>query len=244
MTSQYSLESADKTAEVEQQLAQNTYLSGKTLPGAEDAALIAQVKDAPDRSKYPHLFAWWWTLALFQEPARATWGQEPKKAEGKKTEGAKKDEGKKEEAKTEAPKKEEKKDDDDLDLFGDDPEAEAAAAKFNEEKAAERTQKEEEAKKTKKVVIAKSRVVFDVKGYETDQDFDALGKRVMTEINKDGLVWQDMFKVVPIAFGMKKLQMTMIIEDEKISADDILEEIAEKWEEEVQSCDIVEFVKA
>lgn len=242
MSTQYSTETPEKLAELEQHLAQNAYVSGKTLPGQEDAQLIGQIKDAPDRTKFPHVYAWWWTLALFQENARAVWGQDPKKAETKTD--AKKDTKTeaKDATKTEAAgdKKEEKKDDDDLDLFGDDPEAEAAAQKFKEDKA----KKDAEAKKEKKVIIAKSRVVFDVKGYETEQDFDALGKNIKSQITKDGLVWQDTFKVLPIAFGMKKLQMTMIIEDEKISADDILEEISEKWGEEVQSCDIVEFVKA
>lgn len=244
MTTQFSVETPEKYAEVEKHLTQNVYLSGKTLPGQEDAQLLAQIKDAPDRTQFPHTYAWWWTLALFRENVRATWGQDPakktdtKKADGKKTD-PKTGDDKKTDTKTEE-KKVEKKDDDDLDLFADDPEAEAEAQKLKEATTA----KKEADKKEKKVIIAKSRVVFDVKGYETEQDFDALGKRVMAEIKKDGLVWQDTFKVLPIAFGMKKLQMTMIIEDDKISADDILEEIAQKWEDEVQSCDIVEFVKA
>ena len=235
MTTQFSVETPEKYAEVEKQLTANVYLSGKTLPGQEDAQLLSQIKDAPDRAQYPHTYAWWWTLALFRENVRATWGQDPtKKAEGKKTDAQKTDN-----KKTEA-KGAEKKDDDDLDLFADDPEAEAEAQKLKEATTA----KKETDKKEKKVIIAKSKVVFDVKGYETEQDFDSLGKRIVSEIKKDGLVWQDSFKVLPIAFGMKKLQLTMIIEDDKISADDILEEIAQKWEDEVQSCDIVEFVKA
>ena len=96
----------------------------------------------------------------------------------------------------------------------------------------------------KKVIIAKSRVVFEVKGYEEKQDFDELGKRIMKEVNRDGLVWQDSFKIVPYVYGTFKLQMTMIVEDEKVSADDIMEEIKDKWEDEVQNCDIVEFNKA
>ena len=42
---------------------------------------------------------------------------------------------------------------------------------------------------------------------------------------------------------MNKLQMVMIIIDDKVSTDDVFE-IIEAWEEEVQSVDVVDFNKA
>ena len=98
-------------------------------------------------------------------------------------------------------------------------------------------------KKEKKVVIAKSQVVFHVKGYEENQDFEALAKKIRSEVNMDGLVWMDKHQVLPIAFGMKKLQMSMLIEDEKVQTDDVFE-LIEAWDEEVQSIDIFAFSKA
>jgi len=118
----------------------------------------------------------------------------------------------------------------------------AAQAKI----AAEKAKKEEAAglgPKKKGPVIAKSSVVFDVKGYEEGQDFEALAKKIRAEVNMDGLVWMDRHQVLPIAFGMKKLQMTMLIEDEKVQTDDVFE-LIEAWEDEVQSTDIFAFNKA
>ena len=63
-------------------------------------------------------------------------------------------------------------------------------------------------------VIAKSVVVFDVKGYEVGQDFESLATKIRAEVNMPGLVWMDKHQILEIAFGMKKLQMSMLIEDE------------------------------
>lgn len=118
----------------------------------------------------------------------------------------------------------------------------AAQAKL----AAEKAKKEDAGAlgpKKKGPVIAKSSVVFDVKGYEEGQDFEALAKKIRAEVNMDGLVWMDKHQILPIAFGMKKLQMTMLIEDEKVQTEDVFEQI-EAWEEEVQSTDIFAFNKA
>lgn len=55
-------------------------------------------------------------------------------------------------------------------------------------------------------------------------------------IEKDGLVWGTS-KLVPVGFGIKKLQINLVIEDEKISLSDLEEEIQE-FEDYVQSTDI------
>jgi translation elongation factor EF-1beta len=47
---------------------------------------------------------------------------------------------------------------------------------------------------------------------------------------------------VPIAFGMNKLQVGCVVEDAKVSVDDIYEKI-ESWEDIVQSTDTVSFQK-
>ena len=45
-------------------------------------------------------------------------------------------------------------------------------------------------------------------------------------IQKDGLVWGGS-KLVPVGFGIKKLQINLVIEDEKVSLDELQEEIQE-----------------
>src|SRR5437762_11216203 len=56
-------------------------------------------------------------------------------------------------------------------------------------------------------------------------------------IEKDGLVW-GASKFVAVCFVIKKLQINLVIEDEKISLDKLQEQIAED-EDHVQSTDIV-----
>ena len=224
-------------------------MSGKTIPGEADAQILNSLKDAPDRLKHPNFFAWWWGLALFQEAARSLWGKEAPAADKKKEH--KKEEHKKEDHKKEEPKKEEKAtaapakkaEEEELDLFGDDD----GDAESNKQVLADMMKKKEEDEKKrkaeKKAVVAKSSVTFDVKAYEEGFDFVALSKKIKETINPEGLVWQQHFKILPVAYEIKKLQCGMIIEDDKVSADDILEKIQELWPDDIQSCDIVEFNK-
>ena len=138
-------------------------------------------------------------------------------------------------------------DKEDLDLFGSDPEeekeAEERAAKLKAEAEKKEKEAKEKAKKKKKVYIAKSIVVFDVKVYEQDEDFEKLAKEIKEGIKMEGLVWNVDHKILPVGFGMNKLQLTMVIEDDRVSADDVLEQIQEKWEDNVQSTDIDSFNK-
>ena len=60
-------------------------------------------------------------------------------------------------------------------------------------------------------------------------------------IEKDGLTW-GASKLVPVGFGVKKLQINMVVEDEKISVADLEEEIQE-LEDYVQSTDVAAMQK-
>ena len=91
-------------------------------------------------------------------------------------------------------------------------------------------------------MIAKSLVVWDVKGWDDETDLNALGQKILAEIAMDGLTWKTEYKLEPVAFGVKKLCIGAVIEDEKVSADGICEEI-EKFEDFVQSVDIAVFNK-
>jgi elongation factor 1-beta len=55
----------------------------------------------------------------------------------------------------------------------------------------------------------------------------------------DGLVW-GAYKWVPVGFGIKKLQINLVIEDEKVSLDELQQQIEED-EDHVQSTDVVSF---
>ena len=60
-------------------------------------------------------------------------------------------------------------------------------------------------------------------------------------IEKDGLVW-GASKLVAVGFGIKKLQINLVVEDDKISTDELGEEICE-FEDYVQSVDDVAMQK-
>ncbi|KAG5488540.1 hypothetical protein JIQ42_00147 [Leishmania sp. Namibia] len=124
-------------------------------------------------------------------------------------------------------------DDDDIDLFGDATEEEQAALEAKKAKDAEK-------KKAKKDVIAKSSILFDIKAWDDTVDLKALAQKLHA-IQRDGLIWGD-HKLVPVAYGVKKLQQLIVIEDDKVSGDD-LEEMIMGFEDEVQSMDIVAWNK-
>lgn len=242
MTHQFSLESEAKVNEIDHHLANHAYLSGKNTPSEVDAHILAALKDAPDRLKHPNFFAYWWNLSLFQENVRNQWGKECTKEVKKECVKESKKGDNKECHQKEEKKPEPKAEEDELDLFGDDDGSNAKELEAMKLKKKE----EEEAKKKaekKKTVIAKSSVTFDIKVYEETFDFVALGKQIKEKIVMDGLVWQVNFKILPVAYTIKKLQCGMIIEDDKVSADDVLEKIQDLWPDDIQSCDIVEFNK-
>jgi elongation factor 1-beta len=85
-------------------------------------------------------------------------------------------------------------------------------------------------------------ILFDVKVYEMETDLIELFKKITTEITIDGLVWNNEPKILSIAFGMNKLRVGCVVENAKVSMDDIYERI-EAWEDLIQSTDPVSFRK-
>ena len=67
-------------------------------------------------------------------------------------------------------------------------------------------------------------------------------EKSVRSIEKDGLVWAGS-KLVAVGFGIKKLQINLVIEDDKISLDELQEDIAE-FEDFIQSSDIVSYSQA
>nr|AQS22803.1 elongation factor 1-delta [Pseudodiaptomus poplesia] len=131
-----------------------------------------------------------------------------------------------------APAAAKEEDDDDVDLFGSEDEEE------DEEKAritAERLKAYAEKKSKKPALIAKTSVLFDVKPWDDETDMNEMLKAVKT-IEKDGLTW-GANKLVPVGYGINKLQNMCVVEDEKVSLEELSEQI-EAFEDYVQSVDI------
>jgi len=137
-----------------------------------------------------------------------------------------------------APAKEEEEDDDDVDLFGSDEDEEEDAEKARI--TAERLKAYHERKAKKPALIAKTNVLFDVKPWDDETDMDEMLK-VCKSIEKEGLVW-GASKLVPVGYGINKLQIMCVVEDEKVSIDQLSEQMAE-FEDFVQSVDVAAMSK-
>merc|ERR1712099_204093 len=102
-------------------------------------------------------------------------------------------------------------DDDDFDIFGDDDEEEEETEEEKKIKE-ERLAAYHEKKATKKAVIAKSSLVLDVKPWDDETDMAKM-EELVREIKCDGLIWGQS-KLVPLAYGIKKLSISAVIEDD------------------------------
>ncbi|XP_069790023.1 elongation factor 1-beta [Narcine bancroftii] len=127
-------------------------------------------------------------------------------------------------------------DDDDIDLFGSDEEESTEAQRIREDRLAQY-----EAKKSKKpALIAKSTILLDVKPWDDTTCMSKLEEFVRS-VTMDGLVWGSS-KLVPVGYGIKKLQIQCVVEDDKVGTD-LLEEAITAFEDYVQSVDVAAFNK-
>jgi elongation factor 1-beta len=151
--------------------------------------------------------------------------------------------------------------DDDDDDF--DP-VEAAKKKAEEKKKAI---KEAHNKSHKRPPVAKSRILFEVKPYDVETDLEALAAKIkalklegefgttsweekLANCEDDrctletGCRWGEGHIMEPVAFGLFKLIIQTIVEDDLVGSDDLIDMMMEKFENEIQSIDIAAFDKA
>ncbi|KAJ3913491.1 hypothetical protein F5877DRAFT_52287 [Lentinula edodes] len=199
-------------SKLDQHLATRTYVEGYT-PSQADVHVFKALPSAPDPSLV-NVTRWYKHIASYA-PEHASLSGSSKAGEAFISSAAP------------APAEE----DDEIDLFGEDEEEDEEAERVKAERVAAYNAKKANKPKT----IAKSVVTLEVKPWDDETDMEALEKSVRS-IEKDGLVWGSS-TLVAIGYGIKKLQITLVIEDEKISTDELQEEIAE-FEDYVQSTDI------
>ncbi|KAH8375244.1 probable elongation factor 1-beta [Drosophila serrata] len=203
-------------------LADNSYISGYT-PSKADLSVFDALGKAP-AGDYVNVARWYRHIASFEAAERAAWTGTPlPQLAGAKPTVA-------------APAKPAADDDDDVDLFGSDDEEDEEAERIKQERVAAYA-----AKKSKKpALIAKSSVLLDVKPWDDETDMKEMEVNVRT-IEMDGLLW-GASKLVPVGYGINKLQIMCVIEDDKVSID-LLQEKIEEFEDFVQSVDIAAFNK-
>ncbi|XP_067086497.1 eukaryotic translation elongation factor 1 delta b (guanine nucleotide exchange protein) isoform X1 [Osmerus mordax] len=125
---------------------------------------------------------------------------------------------------------------DDIDLFGSDEEEDLEAERVREQRLKEYAEK----KAKKPALIAKSSILLDVKPWDDETDMAKLEECVRS-VAADGLLWGQS-KLVPVGYGIKKLQISCVVEDDKVGTDMLEEEIT-KFEDYVQSVDVAAFNK-
>ncbi|KAF8461913.1 translation elongation factor 1 beta [Kalaharituber pfeilii] len=214
----------------------NTWLQSRSYivgyaPTQADVAIYKAVSSAPDATKYPHVDRWYKHIASYVDAFETLPGDAslPASTYGPETAPA-----------TETPAKAPAaaKEDDDINLFGSDDEEEDA----EQEALARKRLEEYRAKKAAKGPgpAAKSIVTLEVKPWDDETDLAEMEKNVRA-IEKDGLVW-GASQLIAVGYGIKKLQINLVVEDEKISIDELQQEI-EADEEHVQSTDVAAMQK-
>ena len=164
----------------------------------DDLAVYAALPAAPDAKAAPHAARWYSHItallgaAFPGKPAGVAVSGAPAAAAAPA-------------AKAAAAGSDSDSDDEELDLFGDmTPEEQAAAD------AKKKVIEEAKARGAAKAKLTKSMIVLDVKPWDDETDLAAMEAEVRA-IVKDGLLW-GASKLVPIGYGIKKMQITAIIE--------------------------------
>ncbi|KAG1842391.1 hypothetical protein DFJ58DRAFT_56584 [Suillus subalutaceus] len=204
---------------LEQHLTTRSYIEGYT-PSQADVH-VYNLLTAPEPSKYPHSARWYSHIKSYAAehaalPGTSTAGQAFVQSASAPAAAA---------------------DEDEVDLFGDDDEEDDAEA---ERLKAERVAAYNAKKANKPKAAAKSVVTLEVKPWDDETDMQALEDSVRS-IEQEGLVW-GASKLVAVGYGIKKLQITVVVEDELVSLDDLQEKLAE-FDDYVQSSDIAAMQK-
>jgi len=209
-------------------LAERSYLEG-FQPSQADAVILAALSGAPS-DKHINALRWFKHIKSFEADLAMLPGEKKDaSAYGPLTNGSAAVNG--------AAKPTAAESDDDCDLFGsDDEEEDEDAAKLKEERLAAYAEK----KSKKPALVAKSSIVLDVKPWDDETDMKEVERLVRT-IECDGLLW-GASKLVAVGYGIKKLQISCVVEDDKVSTD-FLEEQITGFEDHVQSMDIAAFNK-
>lgn len=247
----------------------NTFIVGIALSAADVTLNSAFNGASVDAAKYPHLARYLSHVRSFSEKEQAS----AKAIEGISVTvgakisggGASKDDG----------------DDSDgsinigglLDSDGDDDDSDdedlaAKAAAKREAGALEAKRKAFAAALKKGQPVGKSRIVFEIKPFEPEQDLDELAANIKAlklegditdEISwedklaecvdvrcslEDGIKWGEGHTKQPVAFGIFKLIVQAIVQDELVGSDDLVDMMMNRFEDDIQSIEIAAFDKA
>lgn len=220
-----------------------SFCEGGCVPTALDRVVFEAVAvTVGNNSSNPNLYRWYQHIASFTPAERAAWGGDaPTTAGESKSAPAPAKPAKKAAS---APAADDDDDDDLDDMFGSDDDDDDDY--FNSEEAqklAKAHQAKLDAKRKKKGTRDRTTFLFDVKPYETETDLNAMAASIKG-IEHEGIQnWGQEHQLLPVAFGIKKLRLQVIVFDDAIGQDDLEDLINELHEDDVQSIDMVSVQK-
>ncbi|KAK9367003.1 hypothetical protein V1509DRAFT_627956 [Lipomyces kononenkoae] len=224
------LTSASGLARLDGFLLTESFISGYT-PSQADVIVFKAVGSTPDATTYPNAARWYSNITSYESEFSDLPGDAAADITSFGPELAA-------EEPAPAAAAEEEEEEEEVDLFGsDDEEEDAEAEKLKQQRLAEYAAKK--AAKGPKPA-AKSLVTLEVKPWDDETDLDELLANVKA-IDMDGLVWGG-HQWIAVGYGIKKLQINLVVEDEKVSLDD-LQAAIEEDEDHVQSTDVAAMSK-
>ncbi len=122
-------------------------------------------------------------------------------------------------------------------MFGSDSDDEEAAAALAAQMKANKDKAEKQAP------MGRSLIVLDVKPYDAETDLVELAKGIKALTHEGIQNWGAEHKFEPIAFGIKKLVISLVVYDKLMGVDDITDLIEGKYEDDVQSIDVAAMSK-
>lgn len=200
---------------LDRKLAGRNYLGGD-FPTQADTVAFETVKDMSysELQKLPNVWRWFCLLSQYSDAARAAFSGSEDSPQVEAPESAPVSPVPQATTLPAKSTKPIKAEEEDFDLFGEETEEDK---KLQEDR---KNQAQKSNKKEKPKVVPKSMVVFDVKVWEQDQDLDALAALV-SSIEMDGLLWSADVKKIPVAYGIYMLRIGCVVEDDKVSVDDL-----------------------
>ena len=116
--------------------------------------------------------------------------------------------------KTTTAKDDDDDDDDDFDVFGDDDDNNDGNKKQPKESSRAETlarlKQEAEDRAAKKEAKQRTLVAIEIKPWEVEQDLMTLWRKITETITQPGLKWGESCTLVPVAFGIQKIQVCVI----------------------------------
>ncbi len=126
-------------------------------------------------------------------------------------------------------------DDLDIDLFGEETEEEIAAAKSLQAKI----DAEKAAKKAGKGKGERTLMHIYIKPFDAETDLESIAKSIKTKIEHEGIQnWGLEHRLEPLAFGINKLVMSIVVYDNLMDFDTLSDLINEIHEDDIQSIDM------